>query len=83
MTRSRNARCRPHTFRTLACNGVPPPPLPVGIYSDGLLYSQVDTVVGVWLINLVTGSRSLIALMRNKSNANAAAKVGTAGTPSW
>jgi hypothetical protein len=39
---------------------------PIAIYMDGLPYSQVDSVLGVWLINVVTGMRHLIASIRKK-----------------
>ena len=31
--------------------------VPVGLYMDGLPYSLVDSVLGVWFINMVTGMR--------------------------
>ena len=32
------------------------PPIPLAIYMDSLPYSLVDSVLGVWIINLLTGS---------------------------
>lgn len=40
------------------------PPIPLALYQDGVQYSKSDTVVGFWLINLVTGSRSMITMVR-------------------
>jgi len=39
-------------------------PLPVGLYMDGVPYTLTDTVVAIWLINLVTGARHVAALVR-------------------
>ena len=39
---------------------------PVGIYMDGLPYSQVDSVPEVWVINLVTGARHIMLLLRKR-----------------
>ena len=42
-----------------------PPPVPLGLYMDGVAYSNApDTVLGVWLVNVVTGSRQVLALVR-------------------
>ena len=38
----------------------------VGIYMDALPYSQVDSVLGVWAINLVTGARHVMMLLRKR-----------------
>ena len=40
--------------------------LPTALFIDGVPYSQTDSAVGVWLINLVTGSRHMIALIRKR-----------------
>ena len=40
--------------------------LPIAIYMDGLPYSLTDSVVGVWVANLVTHRRHLIALVRRR-----------------
>ena len=39
---------------------------PFGIYMDSLPYSLVDSVVGVWLVNLVTQARHVMLLVRKK-----------------
>ena len=39
---------------------------PFGIYMDSLPYSLVDSVVGVWLVNLVTQARHAMLLVRKK-----------------
>ena len=40
--------------------------MPWGIYMDALPYSLVDSVLGVWLINVVTNTRYIIALVRKR-----------------
>lgn len=40
--------------------------LPVAIYIDGVAYSQSDTVLGFWLVNLITGARHVMALVRKR-----------------
>jgi len=40
--------------------------LPTALYMDGVPYSLTDSVVGVWLVNLVTGNRSLLAMVRKR-----------------
>jgi hypothetical protein len=42
------------------------PVMPYGLYLDGVPYSQTDSVLGVWLFNMITGVRMLIALMPKK-----------------
>jgi hypothetical protein len=44
----------------------PTPPMPLGLYLDGVPYSLTDTVVGVWLINLIDDSRHIIAIIRKR-----------------
>jgi hypothetical protein len=39
---------------------------PVAMYMDGVAYSQVDSVLAIWLINLVTQTRHLMMLVRKK-----------------
>jgi hypothetical protein len=39
---------------------------PLAIYLDGVAYSMTDTVLGVWVINLITGRRHLIAIVRKR-----------------
>ena len=41
--------------------------VPVGIYMDSLPYSLVDSVLGVWLINYITGARHILMLIRKRS----------------
>ena len=52
------------------------PILPLGVFVDGVPYSQVDSVVGVWVINLVTSQRYLVTTLRIKSRATAGAEGG-------
>lgn len=40
--------------------------MPWGLYMDSVPYSLTDSVLGCWLINLVTGSRDLICLVRKQ-----------------
>ena len=40
--------------------------IPLALYMDGLPYSHTDAVVGVWLINLVTGMRHMISIIRKR-----------------
>ena len=46
--------------------GTPDPVLPLALYMDGLPYSLTDSVVGVWLVNLITNSRSMVAVVRKR-----------------
>ena len=39
----------------------------VAIYMDGVRYSNSDTVVGIWLVCVVTGRRHLVALVRKRN----------------
>ena len=39
---------------------------PLGVYMDALPYSLVDSVLGVWVINLVTGARHVLLTIRKK-----------------
>ena len=43
---------------------------------DSLPYSLVDSVLGVWLINLITGARHVLLIIRKKLCATAAAGAG-------
>ena len=40
--------------------------VPLGIFMDGVKYSITDSVLGVWVINWVTGRRHLCALVRKR-----------------
>ena len=40
--------------------------MPWGLYLDGVPYNQTDSVVAVWLFNLISGARSCIALVRKR-----------------
>jgi hypothetical protein len=40
--------------------------LPMALYMDGLPYSQTDSVVGVWMINMISGMRHMIAVIRKR-----------------
>eukprot|EP00969_Alexandrium_andersonii_P363770 15462636-Alexandrium_andersonii.AAC.1 len=52
--------------------------MPVGIYADGVPYSQVDSLIGFWLFNIATGSRFLFAFYAKSTCANADARAGAA-----
>ena len=39
-------------------------PFPYAIYLDGVPYSERDSVIGVWFIDLLTGKRYLMILLR-------------------
>ena len=39
---------------------------PISLFVDGVPYSQVDSVIGLWLVNMVNGQRYLFATSRNK-----------------
>ena len=54
-----------HYNYPLVCTSAQPP-LPLAIYSDGLPHTLVDSVLGVWLINLVTGTRHIMAIKFGK-----------------
>ena len=40
--------------------------VPYGIYMDGLPYSNTDSVVAIWFVNLIIGSRNLVGLVRKR-----------------
>jgi hypothetical protein len=42
----------------------PEPPVPLGLYIDGLPYAINDSVVGMWILDLVRGTRQLFCLVR-------------------
>ena len=42
------------------------PVFPYAIYMDGLPYSQEDGVLGIWLVNLLTGERILFVVLRKR-----------------
>ena len=42
------------------------PVLPLCMFIDGAPYSQVDSVVGVWVENYITGRRYLVAALRKR-----------------
>ena len=44
------------------------PVLPYALYMDGVSYSLVDSVIGMWLVPLVSGARHLIGLIRKQKN---------------
>lgn len=39
---------------------------PIAIYMDGVPYSHTDSVIGFWLINLLSGMRYLISVLRKR-----------------
>ena len=40
--------------------------VPLSIFMDGVRYSVTDSVVGIWVINWVTGRRHLCGLVRKR-----------------
>ena len=56
----------PAYLRNPIVNTAGRPALPLALYLDGVSYSQVDTVCGVWIINLLSGTRTICALVRKK-----------------
>ena len=40
--------------------------LPIAVYLDGLPYSQTDSVIGFWVVNLLDGARYLCGLLRKR-----------------
>lgn len=41
--------------------------LPIALYIDGVPFSQTDSVLGWWLVNLVSGQRYLYGLLRKST----------------
>ena len=41
-------------------------PMPIALYLDGVPYSHVDSVIGFWMVDLLTARRFLIAVLRKK-----------------
>ena len=55
------------------------PPIPLAVYVDGVVYQQgasgrSDTVGGYWIINLVSGSRYLVAVARHSDECRCGCK---------
>ena len=42
------------------------PVIPLALFVDGVPYSLNDSVVGFWLLNLISGKRTLLAIVRKK-----------------
>eukprot|EP00969_Alexandrium_andersonii_P153658 6794654-Alexandrium_andersonii.AAC.1 len=40
------------------------PVVPLAVYMDGVAYSQTDSAVGIWLVNLVSNARHMVGLVR-------------------
>jgi hypothetical protein len=53
--------------------------LPLIIYLDGVAYSLRDSVIGVWIYNMITGRREVIALLRKRVQC----KCGCKGWCTW
>ena len=49
---------------------------PLGLFVDGLPYSKVDSAIGVWIIDIVSGTRFLVAVIRK-------ALICTCGCRGW
>ena len=43
------------------------PVIPLGLFLDGVPYSHVDSVCGVWIISLIDSSRYYVASIRKQS----------------
>ena len=50
--------------------------LPLGLFADGVPYSQSDSVIGVWIVNLINGQRNLIAVIRKKRSCDCGCRGG-------
>ena len=42
------------------------PVIPVALYMDSVPYSQTDSVIGIWLISMLTGTRYMIGVVRKR-----------------
>ena len=42
------------------------PVYPIGIFADGLPYTQTDSIIGWWVINLLTDARYLVCTQRKR-----------------
>ena len=61
-----DGRLPPSYHENVVVQSVADPPVPVAIYMDGLPYSLVDSVLGIWAIMLLTGTRRLVGVIRKK-----------------
>ena len=43
-----------------------PPVYPANVFVDGVAYSHTDTVIGFWIISVLTGRRMLFAVLRKR-----------------
>ena len=41
-------------------------PIPIAIYLDGVSYSNIDSVIGFWCVNLFSGARHFLAPIRKR-----------------
>ena len=41
-------------------------PVPIALYLDGVSYSTIDTVIGFWIVNLLSGARHLVTPLRKR-----------------
>ena len=41
-------------------------PVPIALYLDGVAYSTIDTVIGFWIVNLLSGARHLVTPIRKR-----------------
>lgn len=55
------------------------PVLPLALYMDGVSYTNSDSVVGIWVINLITGVRHIVGLLRKA----VVCRCGCRGQCSW
>ena len=42
------------------------PVLPYGLFIDGVTYSNVDTAIGIWVVNIIAARHMLIGVVRKK-----------------
>lgn len=54
-----------HTHPVVVANAGAPI-LPLALYCDGVPYSRTDSAIGYWVINLLSGVRHLLAVLRKK-----------------
>ena len=54
--------------------------MPWGFYMDAIPYSLVDSAIGCWLINLISGVRELVCILRKNLYVGAAAVAGAPST---
>jgi hypothetical protein len=56
----------PNYFTHPIVQASPTPPLPLSLYIDALPYSITDSVIAIWIQNILTEERALLALIRKR-----------------